>query len=81
MPSRSILFIDLQNAFDMVTHEELLDILQLLGSRGIAVNWFRSYLTKGLQQVELTYANYNKQILEKIILKEIFNKNRSTKRF
>ena len=47
-----ILLIDLSAAFDTVDIDLLLDILQYeLGIRGVALNWFRSFLTGRNQRV------------------------------
>jgi hypothetical protein len=49
------LFLDLTKAFYLVNHDILLRKMERMGIRGVAINWFRTYLEKREQKVEITY--------------------------
>ena len=57
------IYVDLQKAFDTVNHDILLAKMEHYGIRGIANNWFSSYLTNRSQYVSiLGYDSKTKQL-------------------
>ena len=58
------IFIDLQKAFDTVDHHILLKKLDYYGVRGLANNWFKSYLSNRQQFVSINGFNSSKQTMK-----------------
>ena len=48
-----VMFLDLSAAFDTVDQEKLLEILHDIGIRGIALEWFKSFLCGRTQKVKI----------------------------
>ena len=58
------IFIDLQKAFDTVDHQILLKKLEHYGIRGLANDWFKSYLLNREQFVSINGFNSKNQIMK-----------------
>ena len=57
------IFVDLQKALDTVNHEILLEKLKHYGIRGIANEWFKTYLTNRKQFVSINGFDSDVKIL------------------
>jgi len=60
------IFSDLSKAYDVINHKTLLDKLDSYGVRGIINNWFKSYLSRRNQVVEISYLNKKENLREKV---------------
>ena len=58
------LFVDFRKAFDCVNHEILLSKLNTCGVRGIAIDWFLSYLTNREQYVSINNVDSNPRVIQ-----------------
>ena len=58
------IFIDLQKAFDTVNYKILLEKLTYYGLRGIANDWFKSYLRHRQQFVSINGHDSNKVVMK-----------------
>ena len=58
-----LIFLDIQKAFDSVSHQKLVKKLEYYGIRGIANSLIRSYLRNRKQYVSI----YNKRSSEKLV--------------
>ena len=58
------MFIDLEKAFDTVSHDILLEKLDDYGIRGISSDWFRPYLSDRSQFVSISGFNSDYKIIK-----------------
>ena len=58
------LFLDFRKAFDCLNHKILLSKLNTCGVLGIALDWFRSYLTNREQYVSINNLDSNPRVIQ-----------------
>ena len=66
------LFLDFRKAFDCVNHEILLSKLNTCGVYGIALDWFRSYLTNREQYVSISMLTQTLELFNGVLCKDLF---------
>ena len=66
------IFVDLQKAFDTVDQDILLQKFSHYGIRGVANNWFSSYLQNPLQYVSINGFNSKLEHIHCGVLKVLF---------
>ena len=68
------LFLDLSKAFDLVDHNILLNKLCAYRIRGLALKWFRSYLTNQKQFVEIAHRSEHSNEIKNYLSSEQYIK-------